>query len=213
MTDMPQTQLLFPVLMNLLIYALPPAVIAIIALARAGRGAAPGPVRTAAVLLLAGALLTGLGQVLWAVFIGSMPEALMAYQAISLVLTLLTGLLYSVAVLMLVLALWRGRAAARRGPARGGYGGYRGHGGAEPVYHHGYYDPRHRDDDHGNRPAAGGAPEAPHAYGQPGDPGAAPAYGAPHGYGRAGGPDAAPFQGSHDAPPADGQPGDPGAAP
>ncbi|WP_306368081.1 hypothetical protein [Nocardiopsis sp. CC223A] len=167
--------LLAGILFNVLIALVPPAVIAVVALVRARRAAAPGLVRTSAVLFLCAGLFGAVFQVLWVVLPGGVPDPMAVLPVLGLVQGVLIGLLTTGALLFLVLALWRARTAAHPVPARGGYGGDGGyaHWGADPVApaHHGGGH-GHRDDP-GNRPA----PEGPPAHGQPGDPGAAPSHG------------------------------------
>lgn len=171
--------LLIGILSNMLIFAVPLVAIAIVALVRARNAAAPGLVRTSAVLFLCTGLLGALFQVLWVVLPNSLPDPMAVLPVLGLVQGLLVGLLTTGALLCLVLALRRARTAAHPAPARGGHGGGDGgyggyaHWNADPVspaHHAGGHG--HRDDP-GNRPA----PEGPPAYGQPGDPGAAPSHG------------------------------------
>lgn len=191
--------LLLGVLFNALIVALPPVAVAIIALVRARRSAAPGMIGTAGVLFLGAGLLGALFQVLWVLLPRSLSDPLTVLSVMGLVQTVVVGAVTTTGLLFLVLGLWRARAgAARPVPARGGYG----HGGGDagsPAYHgdhHGYRGDgygHHTPQDGGygapaghhggegpdGRHAGGGGPEAPPAQGQPGDPGSSPSQGAP----------------------------------
>ncbi|CAL9509904.1 hypothetical protein SUDANB121_03628 [Nocardiopsis dassonvillei] len=164
--------LLVGVLFNVLLALVPPAVIAVVALARARHAAAPGLVRTSAVLFLCSGLFNALFQVLWVVVPSSVPDPIAVLSVLGLVQGVLVGLLTTGALLLLVMALWRARTAVRRAP--GGYGGGGGYDQGGAVYHAG--DPHHGDDS-SHRSAHEGAPGAPPAHGQPGDPGAAPSHG------------------------------------
>lgn len=171
--------LIVGILTNTLVFSLPLFAIAAVALIRARNAAAPGLVRTSAVLFLCTGLFTALFQVVWAVFPHAVSDPLAVLPLIGLVQGVLIGLLTTGALLCLVLALWRARTPARPVPARGGHGG------------DGYVPtgadtaaPAHYAGDHGHRSDGPGAPPA---HGQPGDPGAAPSHGSHGSSGSSGG--------------------------